>query len=280
MIKSRGFLPIAVAVIAVTARWAPAQDEPATTEVVEVVAAEEAAEADVEVVVEVAEAEAVQEEIALAMPVDNNQLKLYRYAQVECALVRRVCELTDEQTKKLAEIDNKWVDKAGKQGLNVNGAAGQQPGLLAMFFGAQQPQRRLRAVPKANVKKAVEQHIDGLLTEQQKEQYAEAKQRRLDFRTDAIADALIESLQDRLGMTDDQRKAIKEKILPWVAKQNIQTMHYFSGNNYYPEIPTHLLSKDLSKDQLAAYRSLQPSCTYMFTDDNFNDGQAPIVIKQ
>jgi hypothetical protein len=264
--------------------WSAAQDEVVEVQatVVEVVA-DAAAEGEVvvagEVVVEVAvadeAAEQVQVQLAAAVPADRNLLKLRAYAQVQAALARRVCELSDEQQKSFAEINDKWVDKIyrEKQQQPVNRP---QPGLIAMFFGAK-PVANPRQRVTGTTKQQVDQGIEELLTEEQREVFAAEKERREQFRAAASADAIIASLQERLGMTEDQREAIKGKLVPWAKNMNLHMMYYFSGNNYYPNVPEHLLSPHLDADQMTAYRGLQK---HLFTDENFNDGNAPIVIKQ
>ncbi len=190
-------------------------------------------------------------------------------------MARRVCELSDQQQKSFAAINDKWVDKI-YQGQQQNPVNAGQPGLIAMFFGAKpvvNPRRRAAG----SVKQQVDKEIAKLLNDEQKKVFSEEKQRREQFRAAATADAIIASLQERLGMTEDQREAIKAKLVPWAESMNLHTMYYFSGNNYYPNVPEHLLSPHLDADQMAAYRGLQK---HLFTDENFNDGNAPIVIKQ
>ncbi len=242
------------------------------------VTVEVADEIGTEVVEDVAEEVVAEEEVVedmMVMPADNNMLKLFAHAAVEVALVRRTCELTEEQQKSLAEIDNNWVRKISNERKQANANVNARPGLIAMFFGAR-PVANPRAVSKADVKTQIEKRIAELLTDQQKQAYEKEKQLRAKFRSEAIADALLESLHARLGLTDQQRQEIKAKVSPWAKRMNIHTMYYFSGNNYFPDIPEHLLSA-LDKDQMEAYRGLR---RHLFTDENFNDGQAPIVIKQ
>jgi hypothetical protein len=217
--------------------------------------------------------------VELALPADKNQLKLMAYANVELALVRRVCDLTEEQITELAELDEDWVRTVIRQPVNQAQANQQRPGLIAMFFGARPAGNRVREMTssKGRVKTIIDDQIAKVLTDEQLKVYEQEKELRARFRNEAIADALLESLQPRLGMTEDQRAEIKSKLVPWAAKSNLNTMHYFSGNNYYPAIPEHFLSQCLDEDQMTAYRSLQK---HLFTEENFDDGHAPIVIKQ
>lgn len=211
------------------------------------------------------------------MAADPKQQKLLAYAKVEVALVRRVCDLSDEQLKELATIDDKWVNKiSNEQAINVAANNG-QPGLIAMFFGARPAAVNQRQNTKKGVRIRIDERIAKLLTDQQHALYEKEREARDKFRSEAVADALIESLHPRLGLTEEQRAEIKKKITPWAQRLKLHTMYYFSGNNYYPNIPEHYLSPILTKEQMLAYRGLQ---RHLFTDENFNDGNVPIVIKQ
>ena len=240
--------------------------------------------AEVEVVAgeaeDVQEIEAELEEVefadmAMAMnPGDRNLVKMQTIAKVQCAMVRRVCDLKPDQEKKLDEVNDDWVKKASRQ-KQVMVAQQRQPGLIAQFFGARPAQVRARP-QKVDIQKHLDEHFDSFLTDEQKESYEEHKESAAKFRAESTASALVETLQHRLALTDEQRKEIEEKIFDWVSKQDLRVEIYFSNNNYYPEIPQQYL-KCLNKDQLRIYRGLQ---RYLFTDENFHDGQLPIVIKQ
>ncbi|MGB7343317.1 MAG: hypothetical protein WBD20_03835 [Pirellulaceae bacterium] len=226
----------------------------------------------------IAEYEAQLEEIAaeaeFVLPVDPETAKVQAHLAVRRGLITRVCDLTPGQQKKLAGMDNQWLGELSKNNEVNQNVRGVQPGLIGMFFGVQ-PQAP-RAVRKQNLQKKVDEELANVLTDQQKKTLESEEKKSKEFRDSAVADALIESLQDRLDMTEKQRTEIKEKILPWVARSDLVVIHYFNGNNYYPDIPIHLLGA-LSDEQRKAYLSLQ---RHTWTHDNFNDGNVPIVIEE
>lgn len=208
-------------------------------------------------------------------PVDPETAKLQAHLAVHRALVSRVCKLTDQQQKKIKSLDNAWLKKVSNEKNVVARGAVQQPGLIGMFFGVRPQQPRV--VKKQNVQKRIDAELVGILNEEQKVQYEKELKKRAAFRNEATAEALIETLQDRLDLSDEQRVTIKEKMIPWVARnKNLITIHYFSGNNYYPEIPIHLLAA-LTDEQRKTYQGLQ---RYLFNDENFQDGNEPIVIEE
>ena len=207
-------------------------------------------------------------------PVDRETAKLQAHLAVQRAFVRRVCKLTKQQEKKVKSMDNKWLTKISNEKQVVGRGAVQQPGLIGMFFGVRPQQAQV--VKKQNVKKRINDELLGLLNDDQKAAFDKELKKRNEFRSSATADALIETLQDRLDLTDEQRSKIKEKLLPWVKRNpNLITMYYF-GNGQYPEIPIHLLAA-LTNEQRKIYQGLQ---RYLYTDDNFHNGNQPIVIKE
>lgn len=227
--------------------------------------------------VEVQAEEAVDfEDVMLpGFPADPETAKLQAHLAVHRALVSRVCKLTDQQQKKIKSMDNDWLKKVSNEKNMVANGAVQQPGLIGMFFGVRPQQPRV--VKKQNVQKRIDEELLGVLNEKQKAEYQKELKQRAAFRNEAIAEALIEALQDRLDLTDKQRVKMKEKMIPWVARnKNLITIHYFSSNNYYPEIPMHLLAA-LTDEQRKAYQGLQ---RYLFNDENFQDGNEPIVIEE
>lgn len=234
-------------------------------------AAAELAEAD-EDEVEVQMAVAVAQAVPIQMGMDPRAQQMQSNLTVQKAFMHRVCKLTDEQKKKLATMDNDWLAKVSKQVPNGNVQPG---GLLGVFFGvAQQPVRQ--AVSLSKVKNHVSTKLTELLTPEQKELFEAEHKRRLDFRHDATAEALVESIQRPLDLSDEQRAKIKEKLIPWVATKNLQMSQYFMGQDYYPQLPLHLLDA-LTDKQKKVYLGLQ---RYQFTADNFRDGNPPIVIEE
>ena len=238
----------------------------------------------VEVLEEVEFADNVQFAVQ-AGPQQRQLVKLQTFAKVECAFVRRVCKLTKEQTKSLSEIDDKWVEKATKAPVKkVKGAAVrmQEPGLIGRFFGAQPVAVPVRngAVPikEESVRAKVVEHIESFLDEKQKKDYTKAREQREESLAMTMASAMVESLDSRLAFTDEQRKQLKTDMLPWMKKNmNVRVDMFFNGNDYYPDIPTAYL-KSLTAEQKQVFSGLQ---RYMWTDDeNFQDGQEPIVIKR
>jgi hypothetical protein len=242
------------------------------------VGAQEEAEVATEEVIEAYEAEMEAEIEADAgeefeLPPDPETAKVLAHLAVRRALMKRVCDLTEDQEKQLSGMDRKWLSKLSKKNelKPVGGAI--QPGIIGMFFGVQ-PQHR-RVVRKQNLTKSVDDALLAVLTDDQKEQLAAEQKKADDFRNAATADALIEALQPRLDMSDEQRAEIKKRILPWVSRSDIVVTYYFNGNNYYPQIPMHLLDS-LNAEQKQIYQGLR---CHLWMQGQVNDGNQQIVIE-
>jgi hypothetical protein len=235
----------------------------------EVVTEEEVAE--YEVLMEATMEEEADEEFEL--PPDPETAKVLAHVAVRRALMKRVCDLTGDQEKQLSGMDRKWLSELSKKNepKPVGGAI--QPGIIGMFFGVQPQQRRV--VRKQNMTKKVDAALLDVLNEDQKERLDEETKAADDFRSSATADALIEALQPRLDMSDEQRVEIKKKMLPWVSRSDIVVTYYFNGNNYYPQIPMHLLDA-LNAEQKQIYQGLR---CHLWTHGQVNDGNQPIVIE-
>lgn len=251
---------------AATVFQADAQENDAFHEEVAVEAAEVEVEA-VEEAVEVAE--------WAAAVADKQTLNLRAAVQVERALVRRACALTADQEKALDRLDDRWVDKmvadAGKKGNAVP-----QPHLILQFLGVN-PAEVPRVDPNVTLKQALKTEIDRLLTDEQKRRYEAEARSRDEFRAEATAAAIVETLHERLALTDEQATEIQKSIQAWAARTGLEMMPYFSNNQYYPSVPEHLLKPHLNKQQLKLYRALS---RHLFTAESFNDGQPQIVIER
>ena len=199
---------------------------------------------------------------------------LVRFVRVECALVRRACDLTDEQEQKLKQIDSGWI--AANQNA-VGAAKRKQVGILGMIFGAPGRPVVQQPISVKRVHQSLAEFIDDLLNTEQQKAYELEKRKREEFRSGATADVLVEVLHQRLMFSEDQRHKIRQQLIPWVTGKDIYTQYYLMGNNQYPDIPTQLLRPILSDDQMKTYNALQ---RFTITVDNFNDGQPLVVIRQ
>ena len=214
----------------------------------------------------VAQAEEVQ---MLQLQANPKFIRMQMKLAVDAALVRRVCELSEGQETDLAKLDDRWLTK-----LLDKKVPPVQQGVFAAFFGARPNQGK--DVQTVAVSGKIDDALNSILDDDQRAVFAKEKEQRDQFRNESIAEALVESLHERLDMTEQQREQISKKLIPWVAKRDIVVMYYFGGNNNYPDIPIHFLDS-LPNEQKEIYRGLQK---HLFTMGEFRDGNVPIVIER
>ncbi|TWU00772.1 hypothetical protein [Stieleria varia] len=252
----------------------------------EVLQAVEVGEEDV--IVEMDEVDVVFEEamamdMEMGLDINGNPVesKLKAYVRRQRVLVSLVCELDDVQKKQLDELDDKWVQEKIKQSVErpEQEVRVVQPNLIARFFGAQpRPINRGRGQPfvdEAAVRSTIDEAITGILTQEQEKLLDDERLAAERFQHEATADAVIECLSTQLNVRDEQREPLKTKLIPWLKNRDMMMSPYFSGNQYVPSIPSHLLD-GLDKEQLKIYGGLQQ---VSFSSESFNNGETPIVIK-
>ena len=230
--------------------------------------AEAAADEEAAEKIAIAEQEAFQ---MLQLQADPKFARVQAHLRVDAALMRRVCELSDDQEAELSKLDDEWL----KQVMKVKAQGQANPGLIAAFFGAR-PQNQGNNVDHAAANKKVHDSLKSILDEQQQAVFVAEVKKRDQFRAEATTAALVEALHERLDLTEEQCEQIEKRIVHWVGAQDLVVKHFFSGNNYYPNIPVHMLDA-LTKEQKTLYNSLQK---HLFTLDNFHDGNDPILVEK
>ena len=205
-------------------------------------------------------------------PADPQQQKSRAHLAVHRAFISRVCDLNEEQKKAFASMDDAWLRGLAKKKVPERKAQG--GGIIGAIFGARPVQVRVQQ--SVNLQKQIDEALIAVLTDEQKEAYEIERQKRLEFRNRATANALIEKLNERLDLSDQQRKDMLEALMPWVAQRDLITIHYFSQVNYFPEISPSAIAL-LNEKQRKTYFSLQ---RVLFTSDQMHDGNPAILIKE
>lgn len=203
---------------------------------------------------------------------NNSMTDTQREAHVELALLRRVCKLTQAQeaeievaAKALRDAKNEAPQNAARQFLRHG-----------PFFVARGGARgRKDSITQAS--EALDQTIEEVLTEEQRVVFAAAKRSREKFRDQAAADVLLECLQQRLWLSDEQCEAIREELVSWVAGKQLAASTYITNTNYLPGIPERLLSPHLSEDQMNAFSRVQK---VTFSGNQLNRGQPQPLIEK
>ena len=186
-----------------------------------------------------------------AGPDDPQMQILKQYVHVSCALVRRVCVLSENQEQQLAMMNDAWLAAELKKasGPQNEGVAG---GFAQLFGFAQRPRNNRQQQPHEQcdlVRKEVDKQIDSALEPDQVIQYKEERDARDTFRRESQAGVIVSILDRRLYLTEEQRIALKPAIAASLQKDIAWTM-YLQNEKYIPAIPQSVYTKVLDKKQL------------------------------
>jgi hypothetical protein len=203
-------------------------------------------------------AQEVQEAVAIVAEgfpgLEDPQLQLLnRTLRVDVALVRRVCELTEEQERYLGTIDDVWLKAELARASEVpkeNAAAG-----LARLLGFGGPPPRPVNVQPHQVVEMVSREIDKkikvCLNQDQAAAFKAELDARLKFRRESQAAVIVGILDKRLFLTEDQRVKLRDSIAGKLAN-DVAWNIYLQNENYIPTITKAAGAKVLDKEQLAA----------------------------
>lgn len=207
---------------------------------------------------------------ALAVAADEGEqflspeiVLLKRHAAIQCGLAKRVCELSDEQIAKLAEMDVDWLTRAfntpAAQEANLdqipeNGFAG----AVARFFGVRQPNAP-RNDPEADFNRVCEQvddYVESVLEVAQRDELRKEQAAREQFRREAAAKVFTVTIDDRVCLRDGQCAALENAIQKWIGEKNYYLALYLQNSDYLPNIPSSVLSEVLDQKQQQQIRSI------------------------
>lgn len=251
----------------VTAGQATAQDEQAAEPVATIAAEAEQAVDTVE------QADNEGAEIVLqpddAAEHDPQVLKMRRYVRVNCALARRVCELSKSEEEAFAKMNDAWIAEQINESIELPGV-GAMVGILRFLGGAAGDGRPQEAkIP--DVKKKIDLAIDEALIPEHREAFQRERDARVEFRKQALAAVLVAVLDESLFLSPEQRTQLEPEVAAWLTT-DLYWEFYFQNSSYLPDIPRQILAKALSPDQLAV---VQGASKYNYDRERFEDQMAP-----
>lgn len=216
-----------------------------------------------------AELEDLFGEVAMEFVQDDPQMQLIsQYIQTECGLVRRACNLSDEQIAGLEQMNTTWVRDELKKPAKANA-----PGVLkgiGRFLGGQVMGQVVEQNAMADVTRlraAVDRKLSEALNEEQMASYNSEKDARLAFRDEAMAGVLLSSLDSQIYLKKDQRRELIPDVAKWVSGKSLYWQFYFQNESYIPAIPDNILRKVLDGKQV---QSLQGLNSYVYEMDEIN----------
>ena len=210
------------------------------------IAIEEIADAEGDVEANAAEVD------RLAADRDPQVLRLRRYVRVNCALARRVCELSEGEEQAFTQLNDAWIAKQMHE--SVEPLAANPMGGIFRFLGGARRDDRPREVKLPEVKKRVDLAIDAALTPGHREAFQQERDERVQFRKQALAAVLVTALDESLYLSPEQRTQLEPEVAAWLTT-DLYWEFYFQNSSYLPDIPQQVLAKALSPEQLVVVQA-------------------------
>lgn len=175
-----------------------------------------------------------------------------QYSQTQKALVRRVCQLSDEQASRLDAVDEQWHIAAA---LTAK-VADLQP-LMNFQMENQRIVVRDHGEP-IEVKKVrslfadIDRVIDQVLSPEQQAEFHRERDLAVKSRREAVADAIVLVYDRQLYLDADQKRRLSQAIVTWFERQGEELYWSFYVNNreILPAIPGQVLMPALNRDQI------------------------------
>lgn len=191
----------------------------------------------------------------MALDAHDPQLtKMRRYVRVNCALARRVCELSDSEEAAFAQMNDAWLAKQIRESVELPGV-GAVVGIFRFLGGAARDDRP-REVKIPVVKNRIDLAIDEALTPEHREAFQRERDARVQFRKQSLAAVLVAVLDESLFLSPEQRVRLEPEVAAWLTT-DLYWEFYFENSGYLPDIPQQVLAKALSPEQRAIVQAAQ-----------------------
>jgi hypothetical protein len=174
---------------------------------------------------------------------------------VELSFLKRACEPSDEQMRRLVEGAKEAHQKMGSilQGApNPAGVAFRRHSIH--LFGPNN--ERLVENPYQRVRKDVAKCAKAILDDDQHERYLKEAATRSRFEKQVAVDIVLELVDEKVVLTAQQREQLSEKMMSgWEGLGVVQLQRYLNDSQYVPNGATEFLSEVLTAKQLAVWRT-------------------------
>jgi len=185
---------------------------------------------------------------------------LSRHAHAEAGLARRACNLSHEQLVALKQLDAQWIrDQLAKKELgggNVNILRG-----IGRFLGGgviAEPPIQPQSASHKRVTKLMDEHIQAILNEEQRQTFNTEREARDAFYREATAEVLVAVYDKHVLVKKEQREQLVADIAQWATSKSLYWQFYFQNDAYVPNVPNSLLAKTLDEKQLKSLKGLNP----------------------
>ena len=186
---------------------------------------------------------------AVQVPRANDPVLVYakRYLNVRRGLIKRTCELNEDEKKNLDSIEEVWFNKelakgAQKGGIVENG--------VAMLLG--RPARVDVNDAPGKVKRLqslLDKKLFELLSIEHRTQVQAAIEEMERFECEASAQVLVSKMDEMFVLSAEQRDLLEPKLATWLKGKSLYMQFYMQNRSYLPNIPVDIVQKVLTSEQ-------------------------------
>ena len=179
----------------------------------------------------------------------NDPVLVYakRYLNVRRGLIKRTCELNEDEKKNLDSVGEVWINQelakgAQKGGIVENGAA--------MLLG--RPARVDVNDAPGKVKRLqslLDKKLFELLSIEHRTQVQAEIEEMEQFECEANAQVLVSKMDEMFVLSAEQRDLIEPKLATWLKGKSLYMQFYMQNRNYLPNIPIDIVQKVLTPEQ-------------------------------
>ena len=187
--------------------------------------------------------------VAVQAPRANDPVLVYakRYLNVRRGLIKRTCELNEDEKKNLDSIEEVWFNQelakgAQKGGIVENG--------VAMLLG--RPARVDVNDAPGKVKRLqslLDKKLFDFLSIEHRTQVQAAIEEMERFECEANAQVLVSKMDEMFVLSAEQRDLLEPKLATWLKGKSLHMHLYMQNRNYLPNIPVDIVQKVLTSEQ-------------------------------
>jgi hypothetical protein len=187
-----------------------------------------------------------------------------RYLNVRRGLIKRSCQLTEDEIKGLDAVEDDWIGRELAKGNPKQGDILQNG--VAMFLG--RPAGRVDVNDVASKVKRLQSLLDKKLFEPLSEQHRKQVQEAIEdmerFEREAISQVLVTKMDEILVLTAEQCDALEPKLANWLTGKSLYIEFYTQQRNYLPKIPASVVKDVLSREQQKLFDATpKHDCDYL-----------------
>lgn len=172
-----------------------------------------------------------------------------RYLNVRRGVIKRTCQLSQDEIKGLDAVGDDWIGLELAKGIPKQGGVLQNG--IAMFLGRQAGRVDVNDV--ATKVKRLQSSLDKKLLEPLSEQHCKQAQEAIEdmerFEREATSQVLISRMNEIFVLSAEQCEALEPKLANWLKGKSLYIEHYTQQRNYLPNIPASVVKDVLSQEQ-------------------------------